>query len=136
MYTTLFPLALLSPLASCFLLFPFCPICPLLLTWNPPCCDRICPPYPQVARKLTLPFPSPGSYTPHSKIPIPRSFPTPNICTCTFIRTTMRTQLTRSSTVLHLTTPPPPSQPYCHTIYPRRGGGRGGMGGGLSIWHW
>ncbi len=79
MYTTLFPLALLSPLASCFLLFSFCPIRPLLLTWNPPCCDRIRPPCPQVARKLTLPFPSPGSYTPHSKIPTPPSFPTPNI---------------------------------------------------------
>ncbi len=73
MYTTLFPFAL------CSLLLSFCPICPLLLTWNPPCCDRIRPPCPQVARKLTHPFPSPGSYTPHSKIPTPRSFPTPNI---------------------------------------------------------
>jgi hypothetical protein len=58
---------------------PFCPIRPLSFTWNPPCCDRIRPPCPQVIRKLTLPFPSPGSYTPHSKIPTPRSFPTPNI---------------------------------------------------------
>ncbi len=65
MYTTLFPLAF------CFLLFSFTLICPLLLTWNPPCCDRI--------RKLTHPFPSPGSYTPCSKIPTPRSFSTPNI---------------------------------------------------------
>jgi hypothetical protein len=72
------PLLIIS-LASCFLLFSFCPMRPLLLTWNPPCCDRIRLPCPQVARKLTLPFPSPGSYTPHSKIPTPRSFPTPNI---------------------------------------------------------
>jgi hypothetical protein len=28
-----------------------------LLTWNPPCCDRIRPPRSQVARKLIFPFP-------------------------------------------------------------------------------
>jgi hypothetical protein len=50
-----------------------------LLTWNPPCCDRIRPPCSQVARKLIFPFPSPCPYTPHSKIPTPRSFPDPNI---------------------------------------------------------
>ncbi len=78
-YTTHFPSALLSPLASASFCSPFAPFAPLLLTWNPPCCDRIRPPWPQVARKLTLPFPSPGSFTPHSKILTPRSFPTPNI---------------------------------------------------------
>jgi hypothetical protein len=50
-----------------------------LLTWNPPCCDRIRPPRSQVARKLIFPFPSPCSYTPYSKIPTPRGFPDPNI---------------------------------------------------------
>jgi hypothetical protein len=55
------------------------PICLPLLTWNPPCCDRIRPPRSQVARKLIFPFPSPCSYTPHSKIPTPRSSPDPNI---------------------------------------------------------
>ncbi len=29
---------------------------PLSLTWNPPSCDRICPPRSQVACKLTSPF--------------------------------------------------------------------------------
>jgi hypothetical protein len=50
-----------------------------LLTWNPPCCDRIRPPRYQVACKLIFPFPSPCLYTPHSKIPTPRSFPDPNV---------------------------------------------------------
>ncbi len=50
-----------------------------LLTWNPPCCDRIRPPRSQVARKLIFSFPSPCSYTPHSKIPTPWSYPDPNI---------------------------------------------------------
>jgi hypothetical protein len=69
-------------ISPCFLLSfaPLLPhLCPLLLTWNPPCCDRIRPRCPRVARKLTLPFLSPGSYTPHSKIPTPRSFPAPHI---------------------------------------------------------
>jgi hypothetical protein len=81
--------------------FPFLhslllPIRLSLLTWNPPCCDRICPPCSQVARKLIFPFPSPCSYTPHSKIPAPLGFPRSKY---TFIRTTSRTWLTRSSTV-------------------------------------
>jgi hypothetical protein len=64
--------------------FPFLhslllPIRPPLLTWNPPCCDRIHPPRSQVAHKLIFPFPSLCSYTPHSKIPTPRGFPDPNI---------------------------------------------------------
>ncbi len=41
-----------------------------LLTWNPPCCDRIRPPRSQVARKLIFPFP------PLAHIPlIPKSRP-------------------------------------------------------------
>jgi hypothetical protein len=71
------------------------PICPSLLTWNPPCCDRICPPRSQVARKLIVPFPSPCSYAPHSKIPAPLGFSRSKY---TFIRTTSRSWLTRSST--------------------------------------
>jgi hypothetical protein len=41
-----FPLAFCSPSES------------PLLTWNPPCCDRIRPPWSQVARKLISSFPS------------------------------------------------------------------------------
>jgi hypothetical protein len=52
---------------------------PSQLTWNPPCCDRIPPPRSQVARKLTSPFPSSGSYSPLPEIPTPRGFPDPNI---------------------------------------------------------
>jgi hypothetical protein len=54
------------------------------------------PPRSQVARKLIFPFPSPYPYTPHSKFPTPWGLPDPNIHT--FIRTTSRTWLTRSST--------------------------------------
>ncbi len=69
------PLLFASPFLHSLLL----PIRLPFLTWNPPCCDRIRPPRSQVARKLIFPFPSPGSYTPHSKIPTPRGFPDPNI---------------------------------------------------------
>jgi hypothetical protein len=69
------PLLFAFPLLHSLLL----PIRLPLLTWNPPCCDRILPPRSQVARKLIFPFPSPCSYTPHSKIPTPRGFPDPNI---------------------------------------------------------
>jgi hypothetical protein len=59
-------------LSPCFyfpLLFPLCsPFCSLLLTWNPPCCDRIRPPWSQVARKLISP-----SSTPSHSLPIPNS---------------------------------------------------------------
>jgi hypothetical protein len=55
-------------LSPCFFSPCWCPFAPLsyppLLTWNPPCCDRIRPPWSQVACKLTppsltLPAPSP-----------------------------------------------------------------------------
>jgi hypothetical protein len=50
-----FPL-LLSPLANS----PLPPLfTPLLLTWNPPSCDRIRPPRSQVACILTSPDPTP-----------------------------------------------------------------------------
>ncbi len=39
------------------------PLLPLLLTWNPPCCDRIHPTYSQVARKLTNQFPHQRRYS-------------------------------------------------------------------------
>jgi hypothetical protein len=48
-----FPLPSLAPLADSFCsLFD-----PLLLTWNPPSCDRIRPPRSQAACKLTPPDP-------------------------------------------------------------------------------
>ncbi len=62
---------------------PLAPLAPLLgslqLNWNPPCCDRIHPLRSQVAHKLTPLFPSPGSYTPLSKLPTPQGFPDLNI---------------------------------------------------------
>jgi hypothetical protein len=85
------PLLFASPFLHSLLL----PIRFPLLTWNPPCCDRIRPPRSQVARKLNSPFPSPCSYTPHSKIPTPPGFPRSKY---TLIRTTSRIWLTRSST--------------------------------------
>ncbi len=48
-----------------------------LLTWNPPCCDRIRPSWSQVARKLISPFPSLpicSPSAPHSEIPNPWGF--------------------------------------------------------------
>ncbi len=50
------PLAFLVPLASS-------PLCPLLLTWHPPSCDRNRPPRSQVACKLT-PFAPPFTQPP------------------------------------------------------------------------
>ncbi len=63
-YTWCNSLAFYLPLLVCFpLLHSFLlPIGFPLLTWNPPCCDRIRPPRSQVARKLIFPFPSPCSY--------------------------------------------------------------------------
>ncbi len=50
------------------LLNPFCsPFESPLLTWNPPSCDRIRPPWSQVACKLTSPFST-----------LPQSLPSPN----------------------------------------------------------
>jgi hypothetical protein len=49
------------------------------LTWNPPSCARIRPPWSPFACKLPSPFPFPCSYTPASKIPTPRGFSPPNI---------------------------------------------------------
>jgi hypothetical protein len=51
-------------------LLPFAPPSnPLLLTWNPPSCDRIRPPQSQVACKLTSPFPTLSPNPPPSKFP-------------------------------------------------------------------
>ncbi len=67
-----FPLLFISP---CW--FPFVPLCsplnPLLLTWNPPSCDRIRPPRSQVACKLTSPVPT------LSPNPTPSKFPEPQL---------------------------------------------------------
>jgi hypothetical protein len=64
-------------------LLPWLPLFPLYvpfpLTWNPPCCDRICPPLSRVAHKLTLSFPSPAHVAPHPKSRPPGVFPDPNI---------------------------------------------------------
>ncbi len=48
-------------------LAPLAPLVPSPLTWNPPCCDRIRPPLPWVARKLTPVFPSPAHLAPYPK---------------------------------------------------------------------
>ncbi len=63
-YTLRIPLPL-SPLANS-------PFYPLLLTWNPPSCDRNRPPRSQVACKLTLPCPTPHPNPPPSKFPEPQ----------------------------------------------------------------
>jgi hypothetical protein len=75
------PLDLLSPLAGslCSPCSPFSPFRSPSLTWNPPSCDRIRPPWSPFACKLTSPFPFPCSYTPNSKILTPRGFSPPNI---------------------------------------------------------
>jgi hypothetical protein len=71
-------------------------ICLPLLTWNPPCCDRIRPPRSQVARKLIFRFPSPLLIYPSFQNPDPLEIPRSKY---TFIRTTSRIWLTRSSTL-------------------------------------
>ncbi len=48
-------------------LLPLLPLFPFPLTWNPPCCDRIRPILPWVARKLTPVFPSPAHLAPYPK---------------------------------------------------------------------
>ncbi len=60
-----FPLLFISPCR-----FPFAPLSnPSLLTWNPPCCDRIRPPRSQVTCKLTSPFSTLSPIPPPSKFP-------------------------------------------------------------------
>ncbi len=52
--------------------FPFAPLSnPLYLLGNPPSCDRIRPPWSQVACKLTSPFSTLFPITPPSKFPEP-----------------------------------------------------------------
>jgi hypothetical protein len=54
------------------LLAPLCsPFNPLLLTWNPPSCDRIRPPRSQVACKLTSPVPTLSPTPPTLPLQIP-----------------------------------------------------------------
>jgi hypothetical protein len=48
-------------------LLPLLPLFPFPLTWNPPSCDRIRPPLPWVARKLTPVFSSPAHLAPYPK---------------------------------------------------------------------
>ncbi len=63
------PPCFLSPLADSLLL-PF--RTPLYLLENPPSCDRIRPPWSQVACKLTSPIPTLSPIPPPSKFPEPR----------------------------------------------------------------
>jgi hypothetical protein len=58
-----------SPLADVPLVSPCSLFNPFLLTWNPPSCDRICPPRSQVACKLTSPVPNPSPNPPPLQIP-------------------------------------------------------------------
>ncbi len=63
---------LLVPFCQLPLPIPFFPLNPFSLTWNPSSCVvRSCPPWSQVARKLTSPSPFP----PHSNFPTPLGFP-------------------------------------------------------------
>ncbi len=59
---------------------PLLPLLPFPLTWNPPSCDRICPPLLWVAHKLTPAFPSPAHLGPYPKSD-PLGFPKPEIDT-------------------------------------------------------
>ncbi len=62
------------PLLFLPLLIPLLPSFPIPFTYlEPPCCDRICPPWSQVACKLTSP--SLFSQLPHHpKFPVPKLF--------------------------------------------------------------
>ncbi len=71
------------------------PLLPLLLTWNPLCCDRIRPPSSQVARKLTSPFPH-LAHIPSHPNPDPPGFSRSKY---TLTRTTLRTQPISSRTL-------------------------------------
>jgi hypothetical protein len=88
MYMAYFPLLPFALLCS--------PLLPFLLTWNPPCCDRIYPPRSQVARKLTSPFPHLAIYPP-TQNPNPPGFSRSKY---TLIRTTLRTRPISSLTVI------------------------------------
>jgi hypothetical protein len=66
-----FPLLFLLPLLIPLCL-PLLPLHPLLLTWNPPSCDRISPPRSQVACKLTSSVPTLSPNPPPSKFPEPQ----------------------------------------------------------------
>jgi hypothetical protein len=60
---------------------------PLLLTWNPPSCDRNRPPRSQVACKLTLPCPTLHPNPPPSKFPEPQLAQCPTKTTSGIFRT-------------------------------------------------
>ncbi len=80
------------PLLLLPLLNPFCPfLCPLYLLWNPPCCDRIRPPWSQVTPKLT----SPSSPFP---IPSPLQIPSTQV-TKRLTKMTSRIRLFLSGTI-------------------------------------
>jgi hypothetical protein len=83
-------------LSPCFFSPCWLPFAPLsyspLLTWNPPCCDRICPPWSQVACKLT---------SPSLTLPTPSPFQIPSthvIYTVRLAMTTSRLRLLLSGT--------------------------------------
>jgi hypothetical protein len=77
------------------LLNPFCsPFESPLLTWNPPSCDRIRPPWSQVACKLTSPFSTLSQPFPH---PSPLQIPGTQI-TKRLTMTTSRIRLLLSGT--------------------------------------
>ncbi len=82
------PLLFISP---CW--FPFAPLSdPLYLLGNPPSCDRICPPWSQVACKLTSPF---SALSRPSPLQIPRTQVTKRLT-----MTTSRTWLLLSGTIM------------------------------------
>ncbi len=82
MYMAQFPWLFASP---CY--FPFVsPLCPLLLTWHPPSCDRNRPPRSQVACKLT-PFAPPFTQpTPSLQLPRTPTAPRPTTTTSGIFR--------------------------------------------------
>jgi hypothetical protein len=62
-----------------YTIIPLLPLFPFPLTWNPPCCDRIRPPLPWVAHKLTPAFPSSAHLASPTRNPDPLGFPEPRI---------------------------------------------------------
>ncbi len=83
--------------SPCFylpLLIPFCPLSdPLYLLGNPPSCDRIRPPWSQVACKLTSPF---STLSQPSPLQIPRTQVIKRLT-----MTTSRIRLLLSGTLIH-----------------------------------